>query len=78
MSEESAHGKLSEVDQKWTGPRFMGLLVGTLLVAITIIFTCASLKSGDFSWNPLAHDPVKHSLQSSQMNSRWVKERPRP
>jgi hypothetical protein len=66
MSEtESAHGKLSEVDQTWTGPRFMALLVGTLIVALAILFTAASIKTGDFTWHWRAHDIVKHTVESS-------------
>ncbi len=66
MSEtESAHGKLAEVDQKFDGPRFMMLLVGTLVVAVSVIFLMASYKSGNFGWNPLSHEIVRHSLESS-------------
>jgi hypothetical protein len=66
---ESAHGKLSSVDQKWTAPRFLGLLTATLLAALAIIYTIASVRpSGtDFSWHPFAHDLVKHTVESSTM-----------
>jgi hypothetical protein len=65
MVKESAHGKLSPVDQKWTGERFIGLLAVTLAVALVIIFVSASLWTMDFSWDPLAHDLEKHTFESS-------------
>lgn len=68
MSEpESAHGKLSTVDREWTGGRFMGLFVATLLTALGVIYVIASLKTGDFMWHPFAHDLVRHTLESSSL-----------
>jgi hypothetical protein len=67
---ESAHGKLSAVDQTWNGPRFLALIVITLSAALTILFLAASYRNPgpwDFAYHPLAHDPIKHSLQSSTM-----------
>jgi hypothetical protein len=69
MSEpaESAHGKLSPVDQKWTGPRFIGLLVVTLAVALVIIYVSAGLKDGDYRWSPFAHDLIEHTFETSTL-----------
>ena len=68
MSEpESAHGKLTPVDQKWTGSRFIALLFATLGVALVVIFVIASVKSGDYSWHPFAHDLERHTLETSAM-----------
>lgn len=69
MSEpaESAHGKLSPVDQQWTGNRFMALFVATLGAALVVIYVIASVRSGDFSWEPFAHDVVRHTLETSSM-----------
>ena len=68
MSEaESAHGKLTPVDQHWTGGRFIGLLAGTLTVALIIIYVIASVKSGDYVWQPFAHDLWKHTFETSAM-----------
>lgn len=64
---ESAHGKLSPVDQQHNAQRFMLLLFVTLLASMVTLFVLASLKSGDFSWHPLAHDIEKHSFESSVM-----------
>ncbi len=63
--QESAHGKLSPTDQAWNAPRFLVLLTATLTVALAVIYTIASIKYGDFSWHPLAHDPVRHTFESS-------------
>ena len=60
---ESAHGRLTPVDVEWTGERFVLVLALTMTVALAIIYTIASLKHGDFTWNPLAHDIVRHSLE---------------
>ncbi len=62
---ESAHGKLAPVDQQWSAPKFIALLAGTLLAALTFIYVIASVKSGDFTWHPFAHDLVKHTVESS-------------
>lgn len=68
MSEpESAHGKLSPIDQQWTGIRFVVLIAVTLTIALIIIFVIAGLKSGDFSYAPFAHDVVRHTLESSAL-----------
>ena len=64
---ESAHGKLSKLDQKWTGERFMLLFVATLGTALVVIFVIASLKTGDFTWDYLAHDLVRHTIESSAL-----------
>lgn len=64
---ESAHGKLSKVDQEWDATRFMGLLVGTLTVAMIVIYSIASYKFMDFSYEPFAHDPIQHVFESSVM-----------
>ena len=63
---ESAHGKLSSVDQKYTAPRFIATLVVTLLIALAIIYTIASFRGGqvDFTWSPFAHDLVKHTVET--------------
>lgn len=66
MSEmESAHGKLSKVDQEFNGPKFLMLLVITLAIAFAIIYFIAGVKSGDFTYSPFAHDPIKHVLEHS-------------
>ena len=58
--QESAHGKLSTVDQAWTANRFLALFTGTLVVALIVIYVISSIKSGDFSWTPFASDLFRH------------------
>jgi hypothetical protein len=62
---ESAHGKLSPVDQQWTAQRYIALLGATLVVALIVIYVIASLKSGDYRWFPFANDWAKHFFESS-------------
>lgn len=61
-SEEVARLKAS--DEFWTGPRFVGLLFLTLAIAIAVIYSISSLYSGDWTWQPLAHDPAHELLPS--------------
>lgn len=65
---ESAHGKLSKVDQEWNAQRFMMLLVGTMIVALIVIYAIAAYKFGDWSYNPLAHDLIEHTFPSSVLD----------
>ena len=66
MSEaESAHGKLSKVDREWNSTRFLLLLAGTVLVALVIIYSISSLKTGDWTYSPFAHDLVQHTIETS-------------
>ena len=64
MSEKEASVATSQPtmwdDSYWTGPRFLVLLVTFMLFALTVIFVCSSLKSGDYSWYPFANS-LKHS-----------------
>ena len=62
---ESAHGELTPVDQQYDAKRFLTMLVVTLVLAIALIFTIASIKFMDFSWTPFAHDFAKHTLETS-------------
>lgn len=66
---ESAHGNLSTVDQKYTAPRFLAILVVTLLIALAVIYLIASFRPGqvDFSWSPFAHDLVKHTFETGSI-----------
>jgi hypothetical protein len=62
---ESAHGKLSPVDQKWNAPKFLVLFVVALFAGLSFIYLISSIKSGDYGWSPFAHDIVKHTIESS-------------
>lgn len=56
MYEKQIQDRLKQDDATWTGPRLIGLLFATLAVALTVIFVISSLKSGDYTWHPFAHD----------------------
>lgn len=64
---EMARGEVSKVDQEWSGGRFVLLLAVTLGTALVIIYTIASIKTGDFSWQPFAHDHAQHAFGSSAL-----------
>ncbi len=59
MNAEQIEARQKMQDAYWTGPRFLGLLGITLAIAFSVIYTIASLKSGDFTWKPFAHDPQR-------------------
>ena len=68
MSEaESARGKLSKLDTEWNSTRFMILFSATVFAALCIIYTISSLKTGDWTWHPFAHDIIRHTFETSQM-----------
>ena len=56
MDDNQIAKRLEKDDAFWDGPRLIGLLFGTLAIALTVIFVISSLKSGDYSWHPFAHD----------------------
>ncbi|MDQ3037349.1 MAG: hypothetical protein M3Y87_33450 [Myxococcota bacterium] len=57
MDEQQIEARRERQDAFWNGPRFHALLGVTLVVAIAFIYFIASVKHGDFSWDPTAHDP---------------------
>ena len=58
MTDDEIQKRLERDDEFWTGPRFVGLLFATLGVTLTFIYFIASVRTGDYTWSPLAHDPV--------------------
>lgn len=64
---ESAHGKLSKVDQDFDSTRFMILFWGTIAVVLVTLYCMSSIKTGDWSYYPFAHDLLRHTLETSQM-----------
>lgn len=65
MTDQEIEERLARDDAFWTGPRLVGLLLGTLAVAFTVIFVISSLKSGDYTWHPLAN-PDPFDLRPSE------------
>lgn len=64
MTDQEVADRLKRDDEIWTGPRFVALLGGTLAFALVLIYVISSLKSGDYTWYPFAHDPG-HELAES-------------
>ena len=64
MDDKQIEQRLARQDVTWNGPRYTGLLFVTLGIALAVIYTIASIRTGDFSWNPLANDPA-HELPPS-------------
>ncbi|MBX7193301.1 MAG: hypothetical protein K1X94_14700 [Sandaracinaceae bacterium] len=64
MDDKQFEDRLKKDDETWDGPRLITLLLGTLAVALTVIFVISSLKSGDYTWHPFAHDNA-HELAPS-------------
>jgi len=64
---ESAHGKLSKVDRDFDSTRFMILFWGTIAVVLVILYSISSIKTGEWAWQPFAHDIVRHTIETSQM-----------
>ena len=67
---ESHEQRIAREEAEWTGPKFMGLLVSTLVVAIAFIFTIASYPTEsrpywDFSWYPFGKTPGAEDLKPS-------------
>ncbi len=44
--EDADYARMREYDRHWNGPKFVGMLVVTLAVALTVIYGLASMGSG--------------------------------
>ncbi|MEZ4411113.1 MAG: hypothetical protein R3A52_32225 [Polyangiales bacterium] len=44
--EDADYARMREYDQHWNGPKFVGMLVVTLAIALTVIYGLASIGSG--------------------------------
>ncbi len=59
--------RIAREEEAYSGPKLVGLLAATLIVALTVIYTIAShpgsqaSQSGpwNFSWDPWGADPTK-------------------
>jgi hypothetical protein len=72
-TEEQRLARIAHEEATWTGPRFMGLMVGTLLVALAVIYTIASYPTAsrpfwDFSWYPFGTTPKADDLKPSSVS----------
>jgi hypothetical protein len=75
MAETDAQrtARIAHEEATWTGPKFMGLLAGTLVVALTVIFTIASYPTQsrpfwDFSWYPFGTTPKAADWKPSSVS----------
>lgn len=75
MAETEAQraARIAQEEATWTGPKFMGLLAGTLVVAIAFIYTIASYPTQsrpfwDFSWYPFGTTPKAADLKPSSVS----------
>ena len=58
MNDQEIAERLKRDDEYWTGPRFLGLLGVTLSIAFTVIYIISSIRTGDYTWQPLANNPA--------------------
>lgn len=65
MDDKQIAERLKADDATWDGPRLIGLLGVTLALALTVIYVISSLKSGDYTWRPFAHDNAHELAPSS-------------
>lgn len=75
MSETEAQriARIAHEEATWTGPKFIGLLAATLVVALCVIFTIASYPTEsrpfwDFGWSPFGHQPEAADLKPSSVS----------
>ena len=72
-TEEQRLSRIAREEAAWTGPKFIGLLFGTLAVALMFIYTIASYPTEsrpywDFSWYPFGKTPGSEDLKPSSVS----------
>ena len=72
-TEQQRSARIAQEEATWTGPKFMGLLVATLAVALVVIYTIASYPTKsrpfwDFSWKPMARTPTAADFKPSSVS----------
>ena len=75
MAETEAQrtARIAHEEATWTGPKLVALLFGTLLVALSVIYTIASYPTvsrprWDFSWYPFGKTPGPEDLKPSSVS----------
>ena len=75
MAETEAQriARIAHEEATWTGPKFIGLLAATLVVALRVIYTIASYPTEsrpfwDFAWYPFGHTPEASDLKPSSVS----------
>jgi hypothetical protein len=72
-TEAQRDARIAREEATWTGPKFMGLLAGTLVVALAVIFTIASVPIEsrpywDFGWYPFGTTPKDGDFKPSSVS----------
>ncbi len=66
---ETHEQRIAREEETWTGPKFMGLLVATLAVALAVIYGIASIgtegRPNNFSWYPFGTTPKAEDFKPS-------------
>lgn len=69
---ETHEQRIAREEATWTGPKFIGLMFATLAVALTVIYTIASIgtegRPNDFSWYPFGTTPKASDLKPSSVS----------
>ena len=65
---ETHEARIAREEEEWTGPKLFGLMVVTLIVALSVIYVISSLKSGDYTWYPFGTTPKAADLQPSSVS----------
>ncbi len=75
MAETEAQraARIAHEEATWTGPKLFGLMGGTLVVALLVIYTIASYPTQsrpfwDFSWYPFGKTPSAADLKPSSVS----------
>ncbi len=72
-SEAQRLARIESEEASATGPKFVRLLFGTLVVALVVIYTIASYPTAsrpfwDFSWYPFGKTPTEADLKPSSVS----------
>jgi hypothetical protein len=72
-TEQQRLARIAHEEATWTGPKFMGLLAGTLLVALAFIYMIASYPTEsrpywDFTWYPFGTTPKADDWKPSSVS----------
>lgn len=69
---ETHEQRIAREEATWTGPKFMGLMVATLVFALILIYVIASIgtegRPNDFSWYPWGTTPKAEDLKPSSVS----------
>lgn len=69
---ETHEQRIAREEATWNGPKFIGLMFATLAVALTVIYTIASIgtegRPNDFSWYPFGTTPNASDFKPSSVS----------